>query len=175
MTTRGYLGTTPTLAKGVYIDPSAQLIGKVSCAEDVSVWPMAVIRGDVNMIHIGQQSNIQDGSVLHVTHAYSEHPEGFALTIGEQVTVGHNVVLHGCCIGNQCLIGMSSTILDGAVLADQVLLGAGSLVSPGKQLEGGYLWLGNPAKKVRRLNAKELAWFAYSAQHYVNLKNEYLG
>lgn len=173
MAIRPYKNITPKLGKGVYIDEQACVIGDVTLGKDCSVWPMVVIRGDVNKITIGERSNIQDGSVVHVTHGYSEVPDGYAVTIGNDVTIGHNVTVHGCTIEDQCLIGIGSTILDNAVIHKHVLLGAGSLVTEGKELEGGYLWMGRPARRVRPLTEKEISWFGYSAQHYVKLKNDY--
>jgi len=163
----------PDIADSAFIDESAVVIGDVTIADDVSVWPLTVIRGDIHSITIGARTNIQDGSVLHVTHDSEHSPGGFALNIGESVTVGHKVILHACNIGNYCLVGMGSTVLDGAVLEDKVMLGANSLVSPGKRLESGYLYLGSPAKKVRPLTDKEMAWLEYSASHYVELKNRH--
>lgn len=171
---RQYKGTAPTIGEKTYIDDAAVVIGDVMLGDDVSVWPMVTIRGDVNSIRIGSKTNIQDGSVLHVTHRNSDNTDGFALTIGDGVTVGHNAILHGCKVGNYCLIGMGAQVLDGAVLHDHVMIGAGSLVPPGKELEGGYLYVGSPARKVRPLTDKELAWFDYSAKHYIKLKDEYL-
>lgn len=165
---------SPKIAQNVYLDPQACIIGRVQIGTDSSVWPMAVLRGDVHDIFIGKKTNIQDNSVLHVTHTSEFHPEGFCLRIGNSVTIGHSVVLHGCTIEDECLIGMRSIILDGAVLQKHVLLGAGSLVPPGKILEGGFLWLGNPVKKIRPLTTNELQYFQYSADHYVKLKNQYL-
>ncbi len=173
MTIRDYKGITPTLGKAVYIDPQAAVIGDVHIGDESSVWPMAVLRGDVNAIRIGERSSIQDGSVLHVTHDHPEVPGGHPLVIGDEVTVGHNVTLHGCSIADRCLIGMGSTILDGARLEEHVLLGAGSLVPPHKVLEGGYLWMGAPVRKVRPLNKAEIEKFAYSAGHYVRLQRHY--
>ena len=174
MALRPYKGILPELGARVYVDDSAAVIGDVHIGADSSIWPMCSVRGDVNFIRIGARTNIQDNSVIHVTHRYPELPEGMAAIIGDDVTVGHQCVLHACTIGNRCLIGMGSIILDGAVLHDGVLLGAGSLVTEGKELEGGYLWLGRPAKRARALTERELAWFEYSAQHYVKLKNDYL-
>ncbi len=174
MTIRSYKGISPRLGKQVYVDESAVVIGDVILGDNCSVWPMAVIRGDVNQIHIGQRSNIQDGTVVHVTHRYSANLEGHAVRIGDDVTIGHNVTVHGCTIEDRCLIGIGSTILDGAVIHSNVLLGAGSLVSEGKELESGYLYIGTPAKKARRLTDDEMAWFEYSAKHYERLKNDYL-
>jgi len=171
---RPYQGTSPSIGDGVYIDSAAVVIGNVIIGDDSSIWPMAVVRGDVNFIRIGARSNIQDGSVLHVTHAHSEVPGGHPLIIGDEVTVGHNVTLHGCTVGDHSLIGIGSTVLDGAVLDAGVLLGAGSLVPPGKHLEGGYLWLGSPVRRVRPLSDAEKARFSYSAKHYVKLKDHYL-
>lgn len=174
MTTRAYTGISPNVAASAYVDASAQVIGRVTLGEDVSIWPMTVVRGDVNVITIGNGTNVQDSSVLHVTHPYPDVPEGYGLRIGENVTIGHKVVLHGCTVGDFCLIGMGAIVMDGAVLEPKVLLGAGSLVSPGKTLQGGYLWLGSPARKVRALTQKELDWLQYSASHYIKLKNDYL-
>ncbi len=174
MAIRPYKGIPPKLGARVYVDDSAAVIGDVEIGADTSIWPMCSVRGDINFIRIGARTNIQDNSVIHVTHRHPELPEGWAAIIGDDVTVGHQCVLHACTIGNQCLIGIGSIVLDGAVLHDKVLLGAGSLVTEGKELEGGYLWLGRPAKKVRPLTEKELAWFASSAKLYVELKDDYL-
>ena len=174
MTIRKFKGVNPKTGKGAYIDESAAVIGDVELGEDASIWPMCSIRGDVNLIRIGARSNIQDGSVIHVTHRYGELPEGHATHVGNDVTVGHKVMLHGCTVEDLCLIGMGSTVLDGAVIRSKVLLGAGSLVPEGKDLEGGYLWLGRPAKKIRELTEEEMRWFEYSAMHYVKLKNDYM-
>jgi len=174
MAIRPYKEILPKLGTRVFVDESAVVIGDVELGDDASVWPMCSVRGDVNTIRIGARSNIQDNSVIHVTHRYNELPEGRRCVVGADVTVGHQCVLHACTIGDQCLIGMGSIILDGAVLHDRVLLGAGSLVTEGKELDGGHLWMGRPAKKVRALTAQEMAWFEYSAKHYVNLKNDYL-
>ncbi len=175
MNIRPYKGVCPEIAESAYIDGAAVVIGDVVIGADSSLWPMAVVRGDVNYIRVGARSNIQDGSVLHVTHGHGEVPEGHPLLIGNDVTVGHNVTLHGCTLGDNCLIGMGSIVLDGAVLESGVLLGAGSLVPPGKILQGGYLWMGSPVKQIRPLTEAELARFAYSAAHYVRLKDTYRG
>ena len=174
MAIRSFKGVLPIIAKGAYVDESAAVIGDVELGEDASIWPMCSIRGDVNLINIGARSNIQDGSVIHVTHRYSALPEGNATRIGSDVTVGHKVMLHGCTVEDLCLIGMGSIVLDGAIIRSKVLLGAGSLVPEGKDLEGGYLWLGRPAKKMRELTEQEMKWFEYSALHYVKLKNDYM-
>ena len=173
MTIKSYQDITPTLAPTVFVDDSALVVGDVSIGDDSSIWPMTVVRGDVNRISIGNRSNIQDSSVLHVTHPHQSHPDGFALYVGNNVTVGHRVILHGCVVEDNCLIGMGSIIMDGAVVHSHVLLGAGSLVSPGKELESGYLYLGTPVKRVRQLTDDERRWIDYSAAHYVNLKNRH--
>lgn len=166
-------GASPQFASGAWVHPRATVIGEVSLGADASVWPGAVIRGDVNSIVIGDASNIQDGSVLHVSHKTPTNPAGGPLVIGARVTVGHAVILHACTIEDECLIGMGSIILDRAVIQKHVLLGAGSLVPEGKVLESGYLYLGRPAKRVRELTGEEIAYFNYSAQHYVQLARSY--
>ncbi|WP_035344483.1 MULTISPECIES: gamma carbonic anhydrase family protein [Dickeya] len=171
---RTFKNTRPILGKNVMIDTSSVIIGDVALAEDVSVWPLVVIRGDVNAIRIGARTNIQDGSVLHVTHRSETNPRGNPLIIGEDVTVGHKVMLHGCNIGNRVLVGMGSIILDGAVIEDEVIIGAGSLVSSGKTLETGHLYLGSPARKIRPLSEEEKAGLLYSSDNYVRWKNEYI-
>ena len=169
-----YLDTSPSLAELTYIHDSAQIIGEVQIGRDSSVWCNTVLRGDVNRIVIGECSNIQDFVMGHVSQKNAAKPEGSPLIIGNHVTVGHSVILHGCSIGNECLIGMGSIVMDDAVIEAQVMLGAGSLVSPGKTLESGYLYVGRPALKVRALSAEEIAYLRYSAEHYVRVKNNYL-
>ncbi|PWC14827.1 gamma carbonic anhydrase family protein [Brenneria roseae subsp. roseae] len=171
---RRYKDALPVVGENVMIDRSSVVIGKVTLGDDVSVWPLVVIRGDVNQISIGARSNIQDGSVLHITHRSEKNPEGNPLIIGEDVTVGHKAMLHGCKIGNRVLVGMGSIILDGAIIEDDVMIGAGSLVSPGKRLESGYLYFGSPAKKIRPLTQEEIEGLIYSSNNYVRWKNEYL-
>ncbi len=174
MNIRPFLQTKPQLGERVYIDKTAIVIGDVYLADDVAIWPTAVVRGDVNKIQIGKCSNIQDGCVLHVNHDSTFNPGGDALIIGEEVTIGHRVVLHGCTIGDQCLIGINSVVLDKAVIPSQVLLGANSLVPPHKKLESGYLYVGSPVKQIRKLTDEEITYFSYSAKHYVTLKDQYL-
>lgn len=169
-----YQGIAPQLGTGVYIHPTAQVIGNVVLDDDVSVWPGTVIRGDVNHIRIGAGSNIQDGSVLHVSHKSSWDPDGSPLVIGNNVTVGHKVILHGCTIADECLIGMGAIVMDKVIVEPRVLVGAGSLVPEGRILESGHLYLGSPARKVRPLTERELGHFLYSAQHYIRLKNNYM-
>lgn len=172
---RSYLNTTPQVADSCYIDPMAVVVGDVILAENVSVWPFAVIRGDVNSIRIGKNSNIQDHAMLHVSHKKADQPEGSPLVIGEDVTIGHHVTLHGCTIGNRVLIGINSIILDNVVIPDDVMIGAGTLVPPNKVLESGWLYVGSPAKKLRPLTEKEIAFLPYSAQNYVKVSRNYLG
>jgi carbonic anhydrase/acetyltransferase-like protein (isoleucine patch superfamily) len=174
MTIRTYRDKSPRLGAGVYIDPAAVVIGDVDLGDDASVWPFVVVRGDVNRIRIGARTNIQDGSVLHVTHDGPYTPGGFPLTIGNDVTVGHGAILHACTIGDVCLIGMHATVLDGALVSRHSMIGAGAMVSPGKVVGEGELWLGNPARCVRKLSDEEIEKLHYSAQHYVRLKNDYL-
>ena len=133
-----------------------------------------MLRGDVNRIVIGRGTNVQDLSIGHVSHKTPEHPQGSPLIIGDYVTVGHSVILHGCTIGNECLIGMGSIIMDDAVISDRVMIGAGSLISPGKVLESGMLYMGRPAKAVRVLTEEETAYLKYSAEHYMRVKDDYL-
>lgn len=174
MTIKSFQGITPIIADSVYVDETSLIVGDVTIGEDSSIWPMTVVRGDVNKITIGSCTNIQDGSVLHVTHPHQTLPDGFALHVGNNVTVGHKVILHGCVVGDNCLIGMGSTIMDGAVIQSHVLVGAGSLVAPEKELESGHLYLGSPVRKVRQLTDEEYAWIDYSAIHYKKLKNRYM-
>lgn len=171
---RPFKNILPEINNSAYIDVAACVIGDVMIGADCSVWPMVAIRGDVNSIRIGERTNIQDGSVLHVTHKGPLSPEGNALHIGSDVTIGHGSVIHACTIEDECLIGMGSVILDGAVIQKGAMVGAGSVVAPGKVLPGGYLYLGSPARQARELNQKEKDFLAYSAQHYVKLKNDYM-
>ena len=170
---RAFETFTPVLADGVWVDEMALVVGDVELGADTSVWPMSVVRGDVHSIRIGARTNVQDGSVLHVTHDSEYAVEGRPLIVGDDVTVGHKVILHACTVGDRCLVGMGSTVLDGAVLEDEVMVGAGSLVPPNKILESGYLWLGSPVRRVRPLTEKEREYLRYSAQHYVRLKNRH--
>ena len=171
---RPYLNSTPQLSNNCYIDEMSVVIGDVILAENVSVWPFSVIRGDVNHIRIGKNSNVQDHAMLHVSHKKADKPNGSPLIIGEDVTIGHHVTLHGCTIGNRVLIGINSIVLDDVIIPDDVMIGAGTLVPPGKVLESGYLYVGSPAKKVRPLTEKELAFLPYSAQNYVKVSGHYL-
>jgi carbonic anhydrase/acetyltransferase-like protein (isoleucine patch superfamily) len=174
MTIRNFEDFVPQIAASTFIDDSAVVTGNVVIGADSSIWPMCSVRGDIHFIRIGQRTNIQDGSVLHVTHDSEFAPGGNGLTIGCDVTVGHNAVVHACTVEDLCLIGMGSVVLDGAVVCSGAMVGAGSLVPPGKRLEGGYLWLGSPVQRARELSEKEKAFLRYSADHYVKLKNRHM-
>ncbi|QWF71380.1 gamma carbonic anhydrase family protein [Methylomonas paludis] len=174
MSIRPYQNQLPKIGARVYIDSAAVVIGRVSLGDDVSVWPGTVIRGDVETISIGAGSNVQDGAVLHVSHAGDYSPQGRPLNIGLGVTIGHRAVVHGCTIGNYCLIGIGAIIMDGAVLEDYVMLGAGALVPPGKKLDSGFLYVGAPAKVARPLSDSEKEFLEYSYRHYIKLKDGYL-
>lgn len=174
MAIRYYQNHSPEIAHRVYIDESAIVIGKVTLADDVSIWPQVVIRGDVEQISVGAGSNIQDGSILHVSHSSEFSPKSQPLSIGAGVTVGHKAVLHGCTIGDYCLIGIGAIVMDGAEVDHHVMIGAGALVPPGKKLETGFLYVGSPAKAIRALTDREMAFLVYSAEHYVKLKDEYI-
>ena len=175
MTLRAYLDKSPSLGEGVYVDPTAVVIGDVTLGTQSSVWPMTVIRGDVNHIRVGARSNVQDGSVLHVSRPFPGRESGWPLEVGEEVTIGHQVVIHGCTIGNRCLIGIGSIVLDGVVVEDEVMIGAGSIVTPGKRLSSHGLYLGNPARRVRELTAAEIERLPVVARNYIDLAREYSG
>jgi carbonic anhydrase/acetyltransferase-like protein (isoleucine patch superfamily) len=170
-TIRTYQAHRPNTATDVYVDETAILVGQVSIGSNSSVWPGAVIRGDVNAIDIGANTNIQDGVILHGSSPSKDKPEGFSVQIGNKVTVGHRAVLHGCEIGDSVIIGIGSIVLDGAKIGDNTVVAAGSLVPAGKTLCGGYLYMGSPAKQMRPLTANEIENISVSAQLYVDLKN----
>ena len=174
MTIRKFNQHQPQLGEKVYVDETALVVGNVQIGEDSSIWPMAVLRGDVHSIHIGARTSIQDGTVCHVTHAGPYDPEGHDLYVGDNVTIGHKAILHGCRIESNCLIGMGTVVMDGALIKENVIVGANSLVPPGRVLESGYLWVGSPARKIRKLTEEETEFFKYSADNYVKLKNQYL-
>lgn len=175
MTIRPYRGISPTLGERVFIDPMSTVIGDVELGSDVSVWPFTVIRGDVNFIRIGDRTNLQDGTVIHVSHD-GPHAKlgGFATRIGSDVTIGHKAIIHACTIEDAVLIGMGAIVLDGAVVKTHAFIGAGALVPPGKVVGEGELWLGNPARRARLLSNAEIEALYYSAGHYVRLKDNYL-
>ena len=171
---RAYRGVLPMLGVRVYVDPAATLIGDVELGDDASIWPGAVVRGDVERIRIGARSNVQDGAVLHVTHDGPYTPGGSPCIIGADVTIGHGAVVHACTVRDCCLIGMHATLLDGVVVQRHAFVGAGALVAPGKVVGEGELWIGNPARCGRKLSDGEIEALRYSAAHYVKLKDEYL-
>ncbi|REL33894.1 gamma carbonic anhydrase family protein [Thalassotalea euphylliae] len=171
---RSYKGVTPNIDSTCYIDESSVLVGDVTIGADASIWPMVAARGDVNAISIGERTNVQDGTILHVTRKSAQNPNGFPLIIGDDVTIGHQCMLHGCQLGNRILVGMGAIIMDGAVVQDDVFIGAGTLVPPNKTLESGYLYVGNPMKKARPLKEAEVAFLKQSAINYVELKDDYL-
>lgn len=173
MTIRKFENFIPDIAESAFVDDSAVVTGDVKIGDDSSIWPMCSVRGDIQSIRIGERTNVQDGCILHVTHGSEFAPGGNSLSVGNDVTVGHNVVLHACTVEDLCLVGMGSVVLDGAVIQRGAMVGAGSLVPPGKVLEGGYLWLGSPVKRARKLTEKESAFLQYSAEHYVELKGRH--
>ena len=172
---RPYLDQSPRLGQRVYVDPAATVIGDVELADDVSVWPGTIIRGDVNQIRIGARSNVQDGTIIHVSHHSPYNKAGYPTLVGADVTIGHGTIIHACTIEDACLIGMGACILDGATVKQHGFVGAGAVVGPGKVVGEGELWVGNPARLVRRLGDKEIESLHYSAAHYVRLKDRYLG
>lgn len=176
MSLRPYLDQFPVLGARVYVDPAATVIGAVSLGDDVSIWPGCVIRGDVNSIAIGAHTNIQDGTIVHVTHEgpYTR-PGGLPTVIGSGVTIGHAAIIHACTIEDFALVGMGAKVLDGARVCRHGFVGAGAVVAPGKVVGEAELWLGNPARMVRRLDEREIEQLHYSAGHYVRLKDQYLG
>lgn len=173
MSIRQFKNISPSISSSSYIDPQACVIGNVEIGENSSIWPMSVVRGDVNFIRIGKNTNIQDNSILHVTHK-GEYTRGAPLIIGNNVTIGHGVILHACTIGNNCLIGMGAIIMDDCIIEDYAIIGAGSMLPPRKHVKTGELWLGNPAQKVRDLTVEQKQQLDYSAQQYVKLKNQYM-
>lgn len=171
---RSFQNKVPSQGERVFIDPASTVIGDVALGDDSSVWPGAVVRGDMHRIVIGARTSVQDNAVLHITHDSAFNPGGFPLTLGDDVTVGHQAMLHGCTIGDRVMIGMQTMIMDGAVVESDVMLAAGSLVSPGKRLASGWLYRGRPARPVRELTAKEIEFLPYVAGNYVKLKDQYL-
>jgi len=164
---RAFDGVRPAIDAAAYIDPTAVIIGDVALGPDSSIWPHAVLRGDVHRIRIGARTNIQDGAIVHVTHDGDYTPGGFATTVGDDVTVGHRAIVHACTIGDRVLVGMGAMVLDGARVGDDVILGAGALVPPGHELAAGWLYVGSPARARRALTDDEYRMLTYSAAHYV--------
>lgn len=171
---RSFQNKVPSQGERVFVDPASTVIGDVTLGNDSSVWPGAVVRGDMHRIVIGARTSVQDNAVLHITHDSTFNPGGFPLTLGDDVTVGHQAMLHGCTIGDRVMIGMQTMIMDGAVVESDVMLAAGSLVSPGKRLASGWLYRGRPARPVRELTTKEIEFLPYVAGNYVKLKDQYL-
>lgn len=170
---RSFLQSTPHIGDRAHIDATALVMGNVTLGDDCFILPMAVLRGDVNRIVIGDRTNIQDNSVCHVNHEGSPYAAGSELLIGDDVTVGHRVILHGCTVQSRCLIGMGSIIMDGAVIKSDAIIAAGSVIPRGKIIDGGYLWMGAPVRQIRCLTDEEKASIVYSAQHYVALKDKH--
>ncbi len=170
---RNFQQYQPSISSSAYIDEAALVIGDVSIGANSSIWPGAIIRGDIHRISIGENSNVQDGSVLHVSHDSEFLPGGAELIIGDRVTVGHKAILHGCSIEDSALVGMGAIIMDQALVRSHVVVGAGSIVPGNKELESGYLYFGAPARRVRKLSQQELDYFDYSAKHYVELAKKY--
>ncbi len=166
---RPFDGRRPVIAPDAWIDETAVVIGDVTLGAGASLWPGVIVRGDINYIRIGERTNIQDGSVLHVTHDSRFAPGGFPLVIGPDVTVGHRVVLHGCELGHHCLVGMGAVVMDGARVEPYVVIGAGSLVPGGKRLESGQLYIGSPARRIRSLTEQEREYFEYASVNYARL------
>ena len=165
---KAYKGVTPTIADSVFIEDTAVIVGDVVIEADSSVWFHSVVRGDVNSIRIGRRTNVQDLSLLHVTH------ETYPLILGDDVTVGHHVVLHGCTIQNRVLVGMGAVLMDGVVVGDDCIIGAGALVTEHTKIPPGSLVIGSPARVTRPLREAELAWLKESAQNYVNYARDYM-
>ena len=164
---------TPQIHPTAYVDEAALVIGDVEIGQDSSIWPMSVVRGDIQSIRIGARTSIQDGTIIHVTHDSRFCPGGQPTVIGNDVTVGHKVILHACTIEDFCLIGMGAIVMDKAVVQSRVTIGAGSVVPPGKVLESGFLYVGSPIRQVRPLTERELEFLEYSAQNYQRLKDRY--
>jgi len=171
---RSFGGLRPETGARVLIDPSAVVTGDVTLGDAVSVGPQGSIRGDMHRIRVGERSSVQDGCVLHITHAGPFNPDGWPLEIGREVTIGHNATLHGCIVGDRVLVGMGATVMDGAVVESDVVIAAGALVTPGKRLRSGYLYAGSPAREIRALSEKEMNYFSYSANTYVKLKERHI-
>lgn len=162
-----FLNKSPQFDDTVFVAPSADIIGDVVIGQESSIWFNVTIRGDVNWIEIGDRTNVQDNSSVHVTN------QTFPTSIGSDVTIGHNAMVHGCTIHDRVLIGIQSTVLDGAVIHSDVILAAGSLVPPGKELESGYLYMGSPAKKARKLTEDEIQSIQNNAKNYVTYQRAY--
>lgn len=168
-----YQNIYPEIAGGAFVHSTACIIGQVTIATDSSIWPYCVLRGDVEAICVGAQTNIQDGTIIHTTHAGPFTEAGRATHVGDQVTVGHRCILHACTIEDRAFIGMNTTILDGAIIRSGAMIGANSLITSGQDITGGYLWLGQPARKNRPLTQAEQDYIVYSAEHYDRIAQSY--
>lgn len=173
MAIRSFEKIDPFIDEKAYVDEAATVIGDVAIGAHSSVWPNCVLRGDVQCIRVGERTNIQDGSIVHVTHDGEFSPGGFATHIGDDVTVGHRAIVHACTVEDRVLVGMGAIIMDGAVVRSDVMIGAGALVPPGAELESGWLYLGSPARAKRELTDGELRFLKYSAEHYAELAHRH--
>lgn len=162
-----YRNVTPQIAAGAFVAPTASVIGDVVVGAETSIWFGCVIRGDVNIIRIGERTNIQDGTIVHVAR------EKFGTFIGSDITIGHMALIHACTLEDTCFIGMRATIMDGCVIEAGAMVAAGALVTPGKRVPGGQLWAGTPARYIRDLSAEERQRLAATTAHYVRLANSY--
>ena len=170
---RSFEGKIAEISEGAYVDKTACLVGDVMIGKDSSIWPMAVLRGDVSFIKVGERTNIQDGSVLHVTDANEFNDfKGKPLVIGDGITIGHRACLHGCILEDGCFIGMGATVMDGARVESGAMVAAGALVSENKLVESGWLYAGVPAKKMRQLTETEKIFIANAADKYVKFSKE---
>lgn len=165
---RNYKGTTPKIAEGVFVAENAVIIGDVEIGAQSSIWYGCVLRGDVERIRIGKRTNIQDGTIVHVT------ADKFGTFIGDDVLVGHNAIIHGCTLEDGAFVGMGAIVLDGAVVESGAMVAAGALVTPGKVVKAGELWGGNPAKKMRDLSPDQIAGLKSGTDHYVDVASNYL-
>lgn len=166
---RSFAGIDPRIDPSAWVDETAVVIGDVTLGPETSIWPLCVLRGDIHRILIGAGTNIQDGCVLHVSHDSRFLPGGAPTIIHDRVTVGHQAVLHGCEIGDLCLIGIGARVLDRAIVEPRNIVGAGALVPPGKKLAGGYLWVGTPVRPARILTDRELEYLEYVSDNYIKL------
>ena len=171
---RKHRGLSPKLGKRVYVDPSAVVIGEVVLGDDCSVWPGAVLRGDMHSIVVGNRTNIQDNATLHITHPSKFNSGGWPLVIGSDVVIGHGAVVHGCNLNDRLLVGNGAIINDGAEIESEVIVGAGCVVPPGKKLISGYVHVGNPCRVLRPITDSERIFFSYTTANYVKLKDIYL-
>ena len=171
----GFGGHAPRIDESAFVAPGARLIGDVEIGPEASIWYNCVVRGDVNRIRIGPRTNIQDGTVIHVNQEKDggRGKNGFACNIGADVTVGHLALLHACTLEDGSFVGMKACVMDGVVVEGGAMVAAGALVTPGKRVKQGELWAGSPAKLMRPLSEKELAYFAYSAKHYCEIAESY--